>query len=236
MNKTVPLVIDKMLLEFEGFAKKHNLNLTRENSKTLFCLSCKHKEHKFYFRIDEIKRKRVFDIDLPWTNRFINSCFPIDEYSMIEEEPKRSSLKGLRKRFDNWIRLVAKYQNTREPFQDEFSKLYEEKFNELFPDEDDDNKFYSKGNQEKIKLLLSQTISFLEENKTESNKNEYNLIIQECVDAEANLQIEVKSVFKRRIASIAAKLWKAGPDVIKGAWGSLLAEGILNLGKFLLGG
>lgn len=221
-----PIAVNNALLKIEQAIESLDISSTKLYDDNILHLEIKHFHLTFWFLI------KKYDVSTK-TLRFIIQYNPADDLSFLQTKEIPVDQERVLTHLKIWSQRVKHYQTMTTPFQDKYEKIYEEQFEEYFQlvDEDADIEPFDIVRQDKLNNLLNNVIGYLEANITEENQEEYNNIISESKQLKAELTTTVKSTVVKKLSKIAAKLWRLGIDVAKGAMGSALWD----VAQYLIG-
>ncbi len=226
MKRIIPLAINNALLEIEKSLEGLPIIPDFIKDDNLLNLRIKHYHLTSCFRIEK------YDVDSKDT-RFIFRYSPGNDKEFLPSNKYVLETSSVIAHLKSWTRRIIRYQEMDTPFQDKFIKQYQEEFEQKFKvlDADADEAPFNEEKQTKLNTVLDKIVLYLEEHKTEDVENDFDEIIYEAKALQEGITTTVKSQVIKKFSSIAAKIWRLGIEVAKGAMGSALWEGA----KFLLG-
>ncbi|MDX2048496.1 MAG: hypothetical protein SFU87_17045 [Chitinophagaceae bacterium] len=212
-RKEVPLSvlneINHLLTQLRHLSRnQQNIIESNEDGDFVFYAKDRDPKSRFYFIVEKFEQNPT-DLITYFTTRIL----PVSETKIEEKLRSRNSNETIHD-FENWISLVLSYNNINLNPGDQFDKIYEQEFYDLFEiiDEDaDQNPFELK------KQLLFYDFLEVINKKLEYHKNEEGIseILVESKELQIKLSILTKKTAIKRLSKVMSMIRKKGISFLK---------------------
>lgn len=228
MKKRIPY----QLLEVLNPTRNNKINLISriDSADLMLLLKDKDPESDFRFSIKPSETKQG-------TPYYLVSMKPKD-LNVLKTFSGEYPLESIVSLLDKWLDIIEKFNNVHTIFDDPIVQKSQEKFEEEYLILDEDANFYpfDLGQQIYIDNYLTTVISkvlALKEGKSDSQKQELDLISEEAESIKHIITKESKNAIVKRLSRLWALAHKAGLPVLKEVFTNFLSD---LASKLLLGG
>ncbi|MBK9658536.1 MAG: hypothetical protein WBA96_09410 [Chitinophagaceae bacterium] len=227
MKTRIPLEILDILKPTNN--NKLSLTSAKETDGILFLVPVNPSLTDFYFRIvkkngDQVSGEKT---------KYLIQYKPIDRTD-ISTTNRIADTEMIEKFLADWLNILIEYSNIETIFDDPILKKYQEDFEEKLKIIDDDAEFAPFNLEKQIFLIdyLDFIIQKANDEKTEENKSDIELIIKESNELKAEITQTTKSKAIKKLSKILGRVQKSGIKFIKEVFIKVAAD---ITAKLLLG-